>query len=80
MKQLQERGNVESKREIGKIISYNTERKFLIVESENGNTYLALLSEFSDYINLSEELIGRMVSFIRIEENGKRKAIRLYFI
>lgn len=72
----------EKNRKKGKIIRYNTEKKFVIIESESspGLTYLTFLNAFKEYIQLSDDILGREVTFVGIEENGKRHAQHVCFV
>lgn len=81
-KKIREKIESEEKRKNGRIIRYNKSRKFLIIESINspGLTYLTFLSSFKDYIQLTDDILGREVNFIATEENDKRYATQVTFI
>ncbi len=72
----------EKNRKEGRIIRYNAEKKFVIIESESspGLTYLTFLNAFKEYIQLSDEILGRKVTFVGVEENGKRHAQHVCFV
>lgn len=80
MKWLQEKSLNEESRKSGKIIQCNIERKYIIIEDEYGNTYLAFLSDFKEYVVMTEELLERSVSFIKNEDGGKKKACQIEFL
>lgn len=71
----------EQNRIKGTIVRCNKEKKYVIIESDycSGYTYLAILSAFKEYIQLSDDLIGKKVIFVGIEENGKRHAQNVFF-
>lgn len=71
----------EKNRKEGRIIRYNAEKKFVIIESESspGLTYLTFLNAFKEYIQLSDDILGREVTFVGVEENGKRYAQHVCF-
>ena len=66
----------------GKIIRYNAEKKFVIIESMSspGLTYLTFLNSFKEYVQLSEDILGREVTFVGVEEDGKRFAQNVYMV
>lgn len=72
----------EKNRKEGRIIRYNAEKKFVIIESESspGLTYLTFLNAFKEYIQLSDDILGRKVTFVGVEENGKRHAQHVCFV
>lgn len=72
----------EKNRKKGRIIRYNAEKKFVIIESESspGLTYLTFLNAFKEYIQLSDDILGREVTFVGVEENGKRHAQHVCFV
>lgn len=72
----------EKNRKEGRIIRYNAEKKFVIIESESspGLTYLTFLNAFKEYIQLSDDILGREVTFVGVEENGKRHAQHVCFV
>lgn len=72
----------EKNRKEGRIIRYNAEKKFVIIESESspGLTYLTFLNAFKEYIQLSDDILGRKVNFVGVEENGKRHAQHVCFV
>lgn len=72
----------EQERKNGKIIRYNAEKKFVIIESMSspGLTYLTFLNSFKEYVQLSEDILGREVTFVGVEEDGKRFAQNVYMV
>lgn len=72
----------ETNRKNGKIIRYNAEKKYIIVESASspGLTYLTFLNAFKEYVHLSDEILGRDVTFVGVEEDGKRYAQNVCFV
>lgn len=72
----------EKNRKNGKIIRYNAEKKYIIVESASspGLTYLTFLNAFKEYVHLSDEILGRDVTFVGVEEDGKRYAQNVCFV
>ncbi len=72
----------EENRKKGRIIRYSAEKKFIIIESESspGLTYLTFLSAFKEYIQLSDDILGREVTFVGVEDNGKRYAQHVCFV
>lgn len=72
----------EKNRKKGRIIRYNAEKKFVIIESESspGLTYLTFLNAFKEYIQLSDDILGRDVTFVGVEEDGKRYAQHVCFV
>lgn len=72
----------EKNRKNGKIIRYNAEKKYIIVESASspGLTYLTFLNAFKEYVHLSDEILGRNVTFVGVEEDGKRYAQNVCFV
>lgn len=72
----------EQNRKNGKIIRYNVEKKFVIIESASspGLTYLTFLNAFKEYVQLSDDILGKDVTFVGVEENGKRHAQNVCFV
>lgn len=72
----------EKNRKKGRIIRYNADKKFVIIESESspGLTYLTFLNAFKEYVQLSDDILGREVTFVGAEENGKRHAQHVCFV
>lgn len=60
-KRICEKLDKEKNRKKGRIIRYNAEKKFVIIESESspGLTYLTFLNAFKEYIHLSDDILGR---------------------
>lgn len=81
-KRIKDKIENEEKRKHGKIIRYDAERKYLVIESMSspGMTYLTFLSEFKEFVHLSEEILEKEVAFIYVEEHGKRMAKNVKFI
>lgn len=81
-KRICEKLDKEKKRKKGRIIRYNAEKKFVIIESESspGLTYLTFLNAFKEYIHLSDDILGREVTFVGVEESGKRHAQHVCFV
>ena len=81
LKWIQSACERDSVRKRGKIVHYSLAKKYIIIEAEEEKaTYLTFLNEFSEYINLNDEILLREVSFLGIEENGKKKAKDVKFI
>ena len=81
-KRICEKLDKEKNRKKGRIIRYNAEKKFVIIESESspGLTYLTFLNAFKEYIHLSDDILGREVTFVGVEESGKRHAQHVCFV
>ncbi len=81
-KRICEKLDKEKNRKKGRIIRYNAEKKFVIIESESspGLTYLTFLNAFKEYIHLSDDILGRKVTFVGVEESGKRHAQHVCFV
>lgn len=73
--------NVENRKK-GKIIRVCVEKKYLIIESLSspGLTYLTFLNAFKEYVQLTDDILGKEVFFIGVEEGGKRYAQNVTFI
>lgn len=73
--------NVENRKR-GKIIRFSAEKKYLIIESMGspGLTYLTFLNAFKEYVQLSDDILGKEVYFLGVEEGGKRYAKNVIFI
>ncbi len=81
-KKIREKIESEERRKSGRIIRYNKERKYVIIESINspGLTYLTFLSAFKEYVQLTDDILEREVCFIASEEGEKRYATHVTFI
>lgn len=81
-KKIREKIESEERRKSGKIIRYNKERKYVIIESINssGLTYLTFLSAFKEYVQLTDDILVREVCFIASEEGEKRYVTHVTFI
>lgn len=81
-KKIREKIESEERRKSGRIIRYNKERKYVIIESINspGLTYLTFLCAFKEYVQLTDDILGREVCFIASEEGEKRYATHVTFI
>lgn len=81
-KRICEKLDKEKNRKKGRIVRYNAEKKFVIIESESspGLTYLTFLNAFKEYIHLSDDILGREVTFVGVEESGKRHAQHVCFV
>ena len=73
--------NVQNQK-TGRVIRYNADKKFVIIESISspGLTYLTFLNAFREYVQLSDEILGKEVLFSAVEENENRYAKNVSFI
>lgn len=81
-KRIRDKLDREHNKKHGKIIRYNEKKKFIVIESVSspGLTYLTFLHDFKEYVQLTEELVGKEVVFEAIEENDKRLAQNVRFV
>lgn len=81
-KKLEEQITSEIDRKIGQIVSVNIERKYIVIENLAcpGERYLCFANSFYEYIQLSDVLLGKNVSFIAENQGEKNRATKVRFI